>query len=115
MYKVTENVFDDLVQEAIDSIPERFLDQLDNVAFAVETEPEDGSDILGLYDGVSLYERGDSYSMDMPDCITVYQGPHERACDSLEQLGEEVRKTIVHEVGHYFGMDEDAIAGMGYE
>lgn len=115
MYQVSENQFDDLVQAAIDSIPEQFLEQLDNVTFAVETEPEDGSDTLGLYDGVSLYDRGNYYDMDMPDCITIYQGPHERACDSLDELTEEIRKTVVHEVGHYFGMDEDEIAQMGYE
>ena len=117
MFEVDDERFEGLVQDAIDSIPERFLEQLDNVVFMVEEEPEDGRDLLGLYDGVSLYERGEGYGefgMDMPDTITIYQGPHERACNSLEELAEEVRRTVVHEVGHYFGIDEETLHRLGW-
>ncbi len=125
MVKVSDEQFDEMVGDAIDSIPEEFLDELDNVVFLVEDEPSaqqvaddiaDGGtgDMLGLYSGVNLYERGDYYSGDLPDSITVFKGPHERMCDSAAELAEEVRRTVVHEVGHYFGMDEDQVDEMGY-
>ena len=103
------------MEAAIDSIPERFLDELDNVIFAVEDEPDDG-ETLGWYDGVSLLDRGGSYGAvsDYPDCITVFKGPHERLSDDRDVIAEEVRKTVVHEVGHYFGMTEEQVEAMGY-
>ncbi len=111
----TDDEFDALVEAAIDSIPERFLDELDNVIFAVEDEPDDG-ETLGWYDGVSLLDRGGSYGAvsDYPDCITVFKGPHERLSDDRDVIAEEVRKTVVHEVGHYFGMTEEQVEVMGY-
>lgn len=116
MYEATEEEFEEAIRAGMDAIPERFLDDLENVAFIAEDEPEDGSELLGLYDGVALTERGNGYGAvsDWPDTITVYKGPHERMCASRGEFFEEVRKTVVHEVGHYFGMDEDQIADMGY-
>lgn len=116
MVRFTDDEFDALVEDAIDSIPERFLAELDNVVFAVEDEPDDG-ETLGWYDGVSLLERGGSYGAldDYPDCITVFKGPHERLSDDPAVVAEEVRKTVVHEVGHFFGMTEEQIEAMGYE
>lgn len=125
MVKVDDERFDEMVADAIDCIPEEFLDELDNVVFLVEDEPSDEQvaddiadggtgDMLGLYSGVNLCDRGDCYSGDLPDSITVFKGPHERMCASVEELAEEVRRTVVHEVGHYFGMDEGQIDEMGY-
>lgn len=123
MIKVDEETFDCIVEAAIDSIPDRFLDELENVTFFWEEEPDPESlgedyrpDLLGLYDGVNIYDRAATYGdyLDMPDAITVFKGPHERMCNSLEELAEEVRRTVVHEVGHYFGMDEDDLERMGY-
>ena len=126
MYKLTDEEFDKAVQDAIDSIPEKFLDDLENVAFMVADEPEeedfegDGlyteeGDLLGLYDGLSLDERGDGYGLgDYPDTITIFKGPHERLSDKKAEVIEEVRRTVVHEIGHYFGMDEDQVEEMGY-
>lgn len=84
-------------------------------ADALDCSGEDGfaDDLLGLYDGIPLTERGD-YAWDVPDVITVFKGPHERLCSSREEMVEEIRKTVVHEIGHYFGMDEDEIERMGY-
>ena len=115
MASFTDDEFDALVEAAIDSIPSRFLDELDNIIFAVEDEPDDGQ-TLGWYDGVSLLDRGSSYGAvsDYPDCITVFKGPHERLSDDRDVVAEEVRKTVVHEVGHYFGMTEEQIEAMGY-
>ncbi len=115
MVSFTDEEFDALVEAAIDSIPEKFLDELDNVIFAVEGEPDDG-ETLGWYDGVSLLDRGGSYGAvsDYPDCITIFKGPHERLSDDRDVIAEEIRKTVVHEVGHYFGMTEEQVEAMGY-
>lgn len=126
MYKMTDDEFSATVQDAIDSIPDEFLDELENVAILLADEPveddfegdgyftEDG-DLLGLYDGVSLDERADGYGFgDYPDTITIFKGPHERLPGSRDEIIEEVRKTVVHEIAHYFGMDEDQVDEMGY-
>ena len=126
MCTMTDEEFESAVQDAIDSIPDEFLDELENVAIIVADEPEeedfegDGyfteeGDLLGLYDGIAMTERGDSYGFgDYPDTITIFKGPHERLEGSRAEILEEVRKTVVHEIAHYFGMDEDQVDEMGY-
>ncbi len=126
MYVMTDEEFESAVQDAIDSIPDEFLDELENVAIIVADEPADEDfegdgyfteegELLGLYDGVAMTERGDGYGFgDYPDTITVFKGPHERLEGSRADILEEVRKTVVHEVAHYFGMDEDQVDEMGY-
>lgn len=129
MYRMTDEEFEEAVQQAIDSVPEEFLDGLENVVFLVEDEPSeelladevDGlfteqGDLLGVYEGLSLLERADGYGFpgDYPDSITIFKGPHERLDDSRDVVLEEVRRTVVHEIGHYFGMDERQIDDMGY-
>ena len=126
MYVLSDEEFEEAVQAALDSIPEEFLDELENVAILLEDEPDedaqgdgyytDEGDLLGLYDGVALTERGDSYGAfyDYPDTITVFKGPHERLSDDRAVVMEEIRKTVVHEIAHYFGMDEDQVDEMGY-
>ena len=126
MYTMTDEEFESAVQDAIDSIPDEFLDELENVAIIVADEPEeedfegdgyftDEGDLLGLYDGIAMTERGDSYGFgDYPDTITIFKGPHERLEGSRAEILEEVRKTVVHEIAHYFGMDEDQVDEMGY-
>ena len=127
MVELTDEEFESAVQEAIDSIPEEFLDDLENVAILLGDEPEEDDfegdgyyteegDLLGLYDGVALTQRGDYYGAgnDYPDTITVFKGPHERLSDDRAVVLEEIRKTVVHEIAHYFGMDEDQVDEMGY-
>lgn len=123
MVRFTDEEFDGIVEWAIAQIPERFLNELDNVMFAVEDEPSEEEreagfgDMLGIYDGIPLTERAGSYGAvdDWPDCITIFKGPHERLEGTREDIIEEVRKTVVHEVGHYFGMSEEQIEQMGYQ
>ena len=123
MYQFSDEEFDGIVSDAIDSIPEQFLEALDNVVFLVEDEVDPelygdmDSETLGIYDGVSLAERGTGYGAvsDFPDSIVVFKGPHERLEGTRDEIVEEIRKTVVHEVGHYFGMDEDRIEAMGYQ
>ena len=121
MHSFTDDEFDAVVQRAIDSIPERFRNELDNVTFMVDDEPSpeeadpDGDGPLGYYDGVSLLERADGYGAnDWPDAIIIFKGPHERLEGTRQEIEEQVRMTVVHEVGHYFGMTEEQIERMGY-
>ena len=72
-------------------------------------------DLLGLFDGLSLVERADGYDEDGPAVITVFKGPHERCFSDRDEMVAEIGKTIIHELGHYFGLDEDQLAAMGYE
>ncbi len=126
MIQLSDEEFEEAVQSAIDSIPEEFLDDLENVAILLADEPEDedfdgdglfteDGDLLGLYDGLALTDRGDGYGMgDYPDTITIFKGPHERLSEDRAVVLEEIRKTVVHEIAHYFGMDEDQVDEMGY-
>ena len=125
MYQMTEDEFESAVQDAIDSLPDVFLEALDNVMVTIQDEPNarqmmsgDGSldaNVLGLYEGIALTERGEWYGEgEMPDVITIFKGPHERCFDSRERIVEEIRKTVVHEIGHHFGMDDEALGGIGY-
>jgi predicted Zn-dependent protease with MMP-like domain len=93
--------FEKLVETAIDSIPEDFQPYLENIEFIVEESSPEG--LMGLYHGAGALHSGEGF----PDRITLYKRSHERATDSMEELVEEVRRTILHEVGHHFGMDEE--------
>ena len=73
-----------------------------------------GNELLGLFDGLSLVERADGFDDDTPDVITIFKGPHERSFPEHATLVAEIRKTVVHEIGHYFGLDDDRLHAMGY-
>ena len=107
--------FEELVGEALDGVPPELAGLMDNVVVLVEAEPpEDDPDLLGLYDGVPLTERDSTYTFLPPDRIFVYRGPLTRMCESPEELVEEVRITVVHEIAHHFGIDDDALHDLGY-
>ena len=130
MVKLTDAEFEGAIADALDAMPDEFLDELENIVVIAQDEPEDWQlegdgydyedgdpgDLLGYYDGVSLYERSDGYGApgDFPDTIFIFKGPHERLDGTKKEILEEVRRTVVHEIGHYFGMDEDQIDDMGY-
>lgn len=126
MVHLSDEEFEAAVQDALDAIPDEFLDELENVAIVVADEPEeedfegDGyyteeGDMLGLYDGLALTERDGGYGFgDYPDTITIFKGPHERLGGNRADVLEEVRKTVVHEIAHYFGLDEEQVEEMGY-
>ena len=71
-------------------------------------------ELFGLYEVIALPERGDYGWCEVPDVITIFKGPHERAFDTREQVVEEIGKTVIHEIGHYFGLDDDKLYEMGY-
>ncbi len=106
--------FDDHVCAALDSLPANLAGALENVAVVVEDENPEDPDIFGLYQGVPLPERGIGYSGALPDRITIYRLPLEETFRDPDELEHEIRVTVLHELGHYFGMDEDKLAELGY-
>ncbi|HEX2346112.1 MAG TPA: metallopeptidase family protein [Gaiellaceae bacterium] len=102
------------MRAALDELPPNIVDALSNVAVVIEDENPDDPDLLGLYHGVPLPERGDMAGT-LPDKISIYRIPLEESFADPEELREEIRITVLHELGHYFGLDEDRIAELGYE
>ena len=133
---MTNEKFEAVVEETLDSIPDQFWDELDNVLFAVSDEPDDeqrssaedwnsvkeGDELLGLYEGTPLTERDSFYGTgELPDVITIFKGPHERCFgdgtdedNNNDELIDQIRRTVIHEIGPYFGNDDETLAAMGY-
>jgi predicted Zn-dependent protease with MMP-like domain len=106
--------FEEHVRAALDELPSDLAAALVNVAVVVEDEHPDDPDLLGLYHGVPLPERGDTAGL-LPDKISIYRIPLEESFDDPAELREEIRVTVLHELAHYFGLDEDRIAELGYD
>ncbi len=106
--------FDDHVRPALDELPPELAAALTNVAVVVEDENPEDPDLFGLYHGVPLPERGDMAGMP-PDTISIYRIPLEESFPDPEELREEIRITVLHELAHYFGLDEDRLAELGYD
>ena len=115
--RIPPEEFEALVEKALEELPEEFAELLDNVVVMVEEEPdpedlealgmEPGEDLFGLYQGTNLMERDTFYNAALPDRILIYRGPILRHCTTRREVIHEVRDTVVHELGHYFGMEED--------
>jgi len=107
--------FEELVAEALDEVPEELLGLMDNVVVLVEDDPEgDDRNLLGLYEGYALTARGWDYAGVLPDRITIYRNPTLRICDSEEDVVEEVATTVVHEIAHHFGIDDERLHELGW-
>jgi predicted Zn-dependent protease with MMP-like domain len=106
--------FEDHVRAALDELPPYLAKALRNIAVVVEDEDPDDPDLFGLYHGVPLPERGDM-SGALPDKISIYRIPLEESFPDPDELQEEIRITVLHELAHYFGLDEDRIAELGYD
>jgi predicted Zn-dependent protease with MMP-like domain len=106
--------FEDHVRNALDSLPAHVAAALQNIAVVVEEENPDDPDLYGLYDGVPLPERDDMAGR-LPDKISIYRIPLEEDYPDPVELERQIRVTVLHELGHYFGLDEDRIAELGYE
>ena len=114
--------FEGLLRQALSQIPKRYLGRLENVEIIVEDWPtqdqlaghnlDDGETLLGLYEGVPLTERAD-YMAILPDRITIFQRSIESVCHSSDEIVEEVRATLIHEIAHHFGIDDDRLHEMG--
>ena len=106
--------FEELVADALDEIPDEIAALIQNVVVLVEDDaPEDDPTLLGLYDGVALVDRIANHT-GLPDRIFIFRGPLLEMCDDLEDLAEEVRITVVHEVAHHFGIDDAALHDLGW-
>ena len=114
MVELTAEEFDDLVAEALDTLPADLAALMSNVAVFVEDQKPGRPRLLGLYEGVPLTKRGHYYSGHLPDRITIFRRPIQRRCSTREQVVEQVRITVVHEVGHHFGIPESRLHELGY-
>jgi predicted Zn-dependent protease with MMP-like domain len=115
MIEMNADAFEELVADELDQLPDDMLDGLDNVVFVVEDRPEDGSlDLLGLYDGVAITERGQYGFGEMPDRITVFREPLLSICDDVDELRDQVHVTLVHEIAHYYGIDDEKLHELGW-
>lgn len=113
--EMTQREFEDLVSEALDRIPVELANLMDNVAVFVEEEPPpEEPGLLGLYDGTPLTERGDSYGGVLPDHIMIFMNPTLRLCETYEDVVTEVAITVIHEIAHHFGIEDDRLAELGW-
>jgi len=122
---MTRAQFESLVESALSRLPRRFKTSMANVAVVVEDwadedtlrsmgiEPPDT--LYGLYRGVDLTHRDSSYGNVLPDTIHIYQGPIEEDCEDVDEMAELVRDVVIHEVGHYFGLDDETMEGIEQE
>ncbi len=124
MIKLTHAQFEALVDQALAEVPDAFRPYLDNVAIVIESKPDrrtcremdiaDPRELLGLYHGTPLTERSVEASSMMPDRISVYKDNIEAACSTRDEVIAEIRTTVLHEIGHFFGLDEDELDELGY-
>lgn len=124
MIELSENRFAELAREAVDSLPDDFREHMRNVTIDIEPLPSSRLcremdlpspyHLLGLYHGVPLPERSVEMPFQYPDRISIYQLSIQAACDTEAEIVEQIRKTVLHEIGHFFGMDEDDLDELGY-
>ena len=106
--------FDELVSDALDLIPPELAAAMDNVVVLVADRHEDDDELLGLYEGVALTERDSDYSGALPDTITIYRDALLDVCESDEEVVEQVAITVIHEIAHHFGIDDDRLDELGW-
>jgi predicted Zn-dependent protease with MMP-like domain len=113
--ELDEEAFEALVVDELDLLPDEMVDGLDNIVFVTEARPEDGSlDLLGLYDGTALTER-DRYGFgELPDRIVLFREPLLAIAEDLEDLKDQIHVTLVHEIAHYYGIDDDQLHELGW-
>jgi predicted Zn-dependent protease with MMP-like domain len=117
--------FEELVRQAIDTLPDGFLQYMENVEVVVQRFPtrrqlasvglRSRYGLLGLYEGIPLTERGSAYSLQLPDKITIFQAPIEAVCNDDAAISREVQDTVIHELGHHFGIGEDRMSELETE
>jgi predicted Zn-dependent protease with MMP-like domain len=121
---MTETEFEELVIAALDTLPENLLEMMDNIDVTIERLPSRqqmrragirSGTLLGLYEGIPLTARSSSsYSLVVPDKITIFQRPIEAICSTHEEIVAQVRKTVIHEVAHHFGIGEERLRELGW-
>jgi predicted Zn-dependent protease with MMP-like domain len=111
--QLSEDEFEELVVDALDQVPDGLAQLVDNVAVVIE-DRHPTEDLLGLYDGVPLTERDDYGGLVMPDRISIYRLPICEMCATVDEVVEEVLVTVVHELAHHFGIDDDELHRLGW-
>jgi len=121
LLNISDDEFEQLVEQAIDSIPDSAIDMMQNVIFFIEDEytPRPGEpenlEILGLYEGTALTERDSGWDAGaLPDHITIFKNPTLRACETHQDVVREIRITLMHEVAHHFGIDDEKLHALGW-
>ena len=106
--------FEELVGEALDLIPQGLARAIDNVVILVADRDPDDPELLGVYEGIALTDRDTTYAGALPDTITIYRDPLLEMCDTEDDVVEEVAITVIHEVAHHFGIDDDRLHELGW-
>jgi predicted Zn-dependent protease with MMP-like domain len=116
MVEMSREEFEGAVSDALDLVPPRLAALIDNVVVLVEDDPpDDEPDLLGLYEGTPPTERGEWWAAgSLPDRITIFRNPTLLICDDAAEVVEEVAVTVVHEIAHYFGIDDDRLHALGW-
>ena len=113
--KIPRRRFEELVEDALRQIPEEIWECVDNLVVSVEEENSDEADLLGLYEGIPLTDRTDYSGMIMPDRIYIYRKPICALSELEEEVIEQIRITVVHEVAHHFGIEDERLEELGYD
>lgn len=112
--QMSADEFERIALEELDALPDAIVERLENVAFVIEDEPDDGEDLLGRYEGVDLTER-DRYGFgELPDRIVLYRLALQETAGSENELRAEIRTTLIHEIGHFHGLDDDQLHELGW-
>ncbi|WP_342320183.1 metallopeptidase family protein [Corynebacterium mayonis] len=114
MAPVSDAEFEGMINDALDQIPEFFARAMTNLVVLARDFNEDNPELLGLFEGVPLTEQHSNHSGYLPDAVFIYKNAFEAFCSSVEEMREEVKVTVFHEVGHYFGFDEDELHALGW-
>ncbi|HEY8913724.1 metallopeptidase family protein [Lacisediminihabitans sp.] len=115
MDALTSDEFERLVIAELDLLPDDMVDGLENLVFVTESRPEDGSlDLLGLYEGVALTERGNYGFGELPDRIVLFREPLLSVSGDLDELKDQIHVTLVHEIAHFYGIDDDELHELGW-
>ncbi|BBX19706.1 hypothetical protein CRI77_26850 [Mycolicibacterium duvalii] len=112
--RMSSRRFDELVGDALDLIPPELAAAIDNVVILVAERHDEEPDLLGLYEGVALTERDSWYAGSLPDTITIYRDALLDICDTEQQVVDEVAITVIHEVAHHFGIDDERLHELGW-
>lgn len=112
---LSPDAFEELVVEELDALPDEMLDGLENLVFTIEDRPEDGSlDMLGVYEGFDLTERGNYDFAPLPDRIVLFREPLLAISETIDELRDEVHITLVHEIAHFYGIDDARLHELGW-
>lgn len=122
MISVSDEVFESIVTSGMDAIPQKYIENLNNVAFVIEDRPSNDQrqklelrndqSLFGLYEGIPLTKRGTGYNLVLPDKITIFKEPLEMASSNMNELKERVRHTVWHEVAHFYGLNHEQIRAL---